>query len=214
MVDYVFQTTKIAVLKTKSLRGVAIHEIIVLTGSAIILSIYSLMGCLIALLIGLSHFVIDYGKMKIARFFKYSISQYIIDQLLHLLVIFTLAYLFGSTVPQPLVNISYIGDMNYTIIIIFVATVVSKTILIDIYGHELGERGFFIKHERLFDGLIVLMVAISFLNVYAGIITLAISAGVYLFTGIKYFKYTKVQLAYKALIYLVIASVFRFLLNL
>jgi len=213
MADYVFQSSKIADNKAKSFRGIVIHEIIVLLVSTIILSIYGLIGFLVAAIISISHLAIDYTKMKTSKFFRFQTVSYLIDQMLHFGVIILCEYLFRSKVNEPIIKFEYAGLLNYILIITFMATVIVKVVLNDIYGDNSLTHNFFIKYERLYDCLIILIVALSFFNTLAGIITLVIAIAVFYFAEVKYFKYSKYQIIFKAALYLIIASAFRFLVN-
>jgi len=213
MADYVFQTSKIALNKSKSLRGVVIHGIIVLLVSTIILSIYGLIGVLIAGIISVIHFTIDYTKMKARKYLRFGIVYYLIDQTLHLGVIIVCEYWFRSVVDEPIIQLRHVGVLNYAIIITLMATVITNMVLTDIYGDGLFTRGVFIKNERIFDSLLIILVAIAFNNTFVGIITLAMASVGFVFTGIRYFKYSRYQMVFKLMTFLVIGSAFRFLVN-
>jgi len=213
MADYIFQTSQMAYNKTKSLKGVLTHELIVLLTSTIILSIYGLNGFLMAGIISISHFVIDYAKMKANRLFKIEIVGYLIDQLLHLGVIVLCVYCFGSVANNPILKIKYIGVINYLLIITFIATVVVKVIMADIFRSSIHQPDFFMKNERVFDCLIVVVAAFSFINVLVGIVISAAAAGAFFFAEIRYFRYSKCQTLIKAALYFIFACLFRFLMH-
>jgi hypothetical protein len=210
MSDYVFQTSKIAEEKAKSFRGVIIHEIVVFLVSTIVLSIYGLIGFLLSVIVSISHLAIDYTKMKVGKLIKFKIVEFLIDQILHLGVIFLCEYLFRSLVGDPILKVHFVGFINYSLLITFMATVIVKTTLADIYRVGPRNSDFFIKYERLFDCLIVLIVAYSFVNFLARIITLILAIVLFYFVETKYFSYSKHQIFLKAVLYIFFACVFRF----
>jgi len=213
MADYVFQTSKIAENKAKSFRGLVIHEIVVLLVSTIILSIYGLIGFLVAVIISISHFAIDYVKMKTSKFFRFQTVNYLIDQMLHFGVIILCEYLFRSVVNEPIFELKHVGFLDYVLIITFMATVIVKVVLADTNRFKPQNEGFFLKYERIFDCLIILVVVLTFFNTLVGIITLILGIVVFYVAEIKYFKYSKNQILLKTVLYLIIAIAFRFLVN-
>ena len=153
MSDYVFQTSKLAEDKAKSIRGILIHGIVVFLSSTIILSVYGLSGFLVAAIVSVSHLAIDYTKMKVSKIFTYKIVVFLLDQALHFGIIFLCEYLFRSIVSEPILKLQFVGILNYSLIVTFMATVIVKTALADIYRNGAKDFDYFIKYERIFDCL-------------------------------------------------------------
>ncbi len=211
--DYVFQTSKLAESKAKSIRGVLNHIIIVFIVNLVLLFNYGLNGEIVAIITTATHFFIDYAKMKTRMYYKITSIHCLIDQIIHFVVIIICDYYFRNLVNEPIIRLEYIGILNYLIIITYVATVITKMVLCDICENEPISCGFFKKYERLFDYIIILAIVFSFINTILGIIVLVIAAAVFYFVEINYFKYSPKQTILKAAIYLIFACAFRFLVN-
>lgn len=211
--DYVFQTSRLAKNKANSIRGIIKHGIVVLCTNIIILGNYGLIGELAAILTSSFHFFIDYIKMRTKKYCKFDTVHNLIDQISHFIVLISCDYCFRNLVPDPLINIKYIGALNYLILITYVSTVIAKTILYDTYENNSLSSDFFIKYERLFDCLIILIVVFAFINIFLGIVFLSLAAIVFYFIQTKYFKYSTKQTILKAVIYLIFICIFRFLVN-
>ncbi|QNU67407.1 DUF3307 domain-containing protein [Ruminiclostridium herbifermentans] len=209
--DFVFQTSKLAESKAKSIKGLLIHVLIVFTVNIVFLFNYGLIGEIAALITTATHFIIDYAKMKTKIFYKITSIHSVIDQIIHFVVIISCDYFFRNMTNQPIMKLGFIGILNYFIIITYVATVIAKMVLCDICECKQVSCDFFKKYERLFDCTIILAIVFSFINTILGIIVLVIATVVFYFVENNYFKYSKQQTILKATIYLIFAWAFRFL---
>jgi hypothetical protein len=73
---------------------------------------------------------------------------------------------------------------------------------------------FFIRGERIVDSALILAVTIAFLiNTAIGMAALIITAVVFYLIEAKKFNYSFIQLTAKAIVYVIIALSFRFLLS-
>lgn len=211
--DYVFQTSKLAQSKAKSIKGILNHVIIVFIVNVVFLFNYGIIGEIVAIITTITHFIIDYVKMKTKKYYKITSIHSLIDQIFHFIIIIICDYSFRNLVDAPIINLEYIGILNYLIIITYVSTVISKMMLCDLCENKPIPCEFFKKNERMFDCIIILTIVVSFVNTKVGIIVLVIAAVLFYFVEINYFKYSKKQTILKAAIYLVFACAFRFLKN-
>jgi hypothetical protein len=211
--DYVFQTSKLAESKAKSIRGVLTHVIIVFIVNLVFLFNYGLIGEIVAIITTATHFIIDYAKMKTKMYYKITSIHSLIDQIIHFIVIIICDYSFRNMVNEPIFKLEYMGILNYLLIITYVSTVITKMVLCDICENKPISCEFFIKYERLFDCIIILAIVFSFSNTIFGIIVLVIAAAVFYFVEINYFKFSQKQTILKTAIYLIFACAFRFLVN-
>ncbi len=212
--DFVFQTSKLAQSKAESIRGVLKHVIIVFIINIVFLFNYGMLGEVIAIITTGTHFFIDYSKMKTKRYYKITSIHSIIDQIFHFAVISICYYCFRNIVNAPIIKLEYIGILNYLIIITYVSTVIAKMMLCDICKNQTIPCEFFKKNERIFDSFIILAIVFSFINTILGITVLVIAATIFYFVEINYFKFSQKQTILKAVVYLVFACAFRFLVNL
>ena len=211
--DFVFQTSKLAESKAKSIKGLLTHVTIVFIVNLVFLFNYGLIGEIVAVITTATHFIIDYTKMKTKMYYKITSIHSLIDQIIHFVVIIICDYCFRNMVNEPIIKLEYIGTLNYLIIITYVATVIAKMVLCDICENKSISCDFFKKYERLFDSIIILAIVFSFINTILGIIVLVIAATVFFFVDINYFKYSQKQTILKATIYLIFVCAFKFLVN-
>lgn len=211
MGDFVFQTSKLAKNKEKSIRGIIRHVIIVLIVNIAVLSNFSLFGVVAAVLIAISHFIIDYVKRVTKVCCKCTTIHNLADQVLHFLFIFICFFYFKDMVGAPIINIKYIGVLNYIILITFVSTVFAKTIICDISQVKQLSCEFFLEYERVFDCLIIIIVTFAFVDIIKGIALLIIATAIFYVTQKKFFRYSPNQIIIKAVVYLIFACTFRFL---
>lgn len=212
--DYVLQTSRITARKSKSIKGVAIHELIVIISTAAVLSIYGWGGLLLSIVIAASHFIIDSLKMLTGKFFKrFNTVHFLLDQILHVSVILLCSSFFTAR-PLQEINFNYFAVLDYFIIITYFSTVFSKTILFNIFREKLSHIDFFIRGERTFDFALILVVTIAFLiNTIIGAAVLLAAVVVFYIIEAKKFNYSLIQLTTKAFVYLITAVSFRFLLS-
>ena len=214
--DYVFQTSGITARKSKSIKGVAIHELIVIVSTAAVLSIYGWGGLLLSIVIAASHFIIDSLKMLTGKYFKrFNTVHFLLDQILHVSFILLCSSFFrGRPLQSFKINFNYFAVLDYFIIITYFSTVFSKTILFDIFNKKLSRIDFFIRGERIFDFMIILLVTMTFLiNTFIGVAVLLAAAVVFYLIEAKKFNYSLIQLTVKAVVYLTIAVSSGFLLS-
>ncbi len=211
MGDFVFQTSKLAENKEKSIRGIIQHVIIVLIVNIVVLSNFGLFGVVAAVLISISHFIIDYLKRVTKGRCRYTTIHNLADQMLHFLFIFICYFYFKDMARETIINIKYISILNYIILITFVSTVFAKTVLCDISQMKNLSCDFFLKYERAFDFLIIIIVTFAFADIITGIALLIIATAIFFVTQNKFFRYSSKQIIIKAAVYLIFACIFRFL---
>lgn len=152
--DFVLQTNKIAVMKASGKKGLLIHSLIVLTSQVIILSIFGIKGVVAGVLCGVIHFFLDYIKYILNKYFKnFQVVYFIIDQILHILLILLITILFAAgsnTLDEQILLI--IRLLISLIIVSYVSSVTIKMLLRDLY-YSIRSDIFFKKSERLFDAL-------------------------------------------------------------
>lgn len=214
--DYVFQTSKIAMMKAMNIKGVIIHEVVVASISLIVMSSYGLRGLLIGLIVSSIHFAIDMLKLKTGKYFKrINTVQFLLDQIMHVSGIVICCLLFDGIKSLIDINLQYVCLVNYVLIITYFSTVLSKTVILDAFNNSLVNKSFFIKFERIFDSAVVLSIAAAFFySMVVGYISVLIVGAIFYLVGAKKFKYTFIQLLTKVIVYIITSMCFRFLINL
>ncbi|MFZ5944785.1 MAG: DUF3307 domain-containing protein [Bacillota bacterium] len=156
MGDFVLQTDKVAKLKVSSFNGLLLHVSIVTLTQAVFLSIYGLKGIVFALAAGVIHILIDYSKIHLKKLFRKEFILFLTDQIIHILVIFGVVYMFGSN--EGIRNIP-ISNIQIKFVIIFILLTYVTTIAIQIIIRDLyiiNKPDFFYKNERVIDSIISL----------------------------------------------------------
>jgi hypothetical protein len=132
--DYVFQTNKIARMKSESIKGILLHSSSVCAAQVVLLSLYGIGGVFAGFAAGVIHFFLDYSKVLMNRLFgRMELIYLFIDQGLHILVIWLFTALFaprhtfgGSLLPCIRI---FIG----LVILTHVSTVAVKMLVRDLY---------------------------------------------------------------------------------
>lgn len=210
--DYVFQTSKMAQNKAKNIKGVFKHGMVVSVVNALILSVYGIKGLLISAVVSVSHIIIDYLKLRTMKWVKLFTIQFIIDQAIHLIVIFICAYEFGIWVGEPVIGLKYIEEINYFFIVTFFATIFVKIFMSDVYGNRVYDDGFFKRNERPSDLLVLILLSQALFNTINEVMLLIILP-VFCFIQHRCFKFSKDQILFKCVIYFIIAVGFRFIIK-
>lgn len=162
--DFVFQTNKIAKMKSEEIKGVFYHSMIVLISQVALLAIFGWKGILAGLISSIIHFAIDYSKLSIGKYLnRFSFLYFIFDQILHIAVIITIAYYFKPTVALNANVFLCIKYMNFIIIFTYITTVMSKMLLRDLFENARNSP-FFLGKERLIDGITSLMIFFSMVS--------------------------------------------------
>ena len=159
--DFVLQTNKIARLKSESMKGIGIHCAIVTAVQILFLAFFGLNGIIAAVLVGIIHFGLDYLKVFLKKYlYRVESVYFLIDQLIHLLVIwlFTGVFLAGREILHEL--FIYIEAAIILIILGYVSTVAVKILVRDLFI-VLQKKAFFIKSERILDAFTAILLYCS-----------------------------------------------------
>lgn len=206
--DYVLQSNKIAKMKSETVKGVALHSSVVTAVQIALLSPFGIKGLLIGALGGLTHFLLDWAKIPMNKYFKkFETVYFIIDQALHLGIIWLLSALLSP--PEGLYNaysayMIFIKILIFLIILCFVSTVAVKILMRDLFP-GLKKQEFFKKHERMLDALLsTLLFAAWLIHPWAGVAASVVAFFPYQRIQLKEYGYTLKMSLVK---YLVIAGV-------
>ncbi len=90
--DFVLQTGQLVAFKRKKILGLLLHSVIIFVVTFLVL--LSLRGFYLAFLIGISHLIIDYGKIKLGE--RRQFLFFILDQMLHVIVILLVTIFFSG----------------------------------------------------------------------------------------------------------------------
>lgn len=162
MGDFVLQTGKLALLKSKYMKGVFIHACLVTAVQAVMLLYFGAAGVLCGLAVGGIHFLIDYIKLLTNKYSKNrSFIFFIMDQAAHLSVIGLASSLIKINTSLPTDYLNYAEIIISIIIMAFVANIVLMTLIRDFSPLEPGQR-FFKKYERLTQACAAPIIWISF----------------------------------------------------
>lgn len=206
--DYVLQTNKIAKMKSGAVGGVALHSLIVLVVQVVFLSLFGIKGLIAGAAGGLIHFLLDCAKIPMNRLFKKFESVYfLIDQALHLGVIWLLSALLQ---PPERIHDAYSTYMVFikilicVIILCYVSTVTVKIFIRDLFT-DLKSQGFFRKRERIIDALLSILLFAAWL-LHPGAGAAATAAAFYPYHGIQLKNYGY-SLKISIVKYLVLAAI-------
>lgn len=148
--DFVFQTNKIAYLKSHSKLGVYYHGAIVLVSNVLVLFLCNIRLMLLPLLISISHLIIDKIKNRFQSTFKGKESLlFLIDQLLHIIVLKLAVKVFSMLPSYVMLQVDLIL-LSKIIILSYVSTVFCVLIIKDLYPSE-KKNEFFRSGERLIE---------------------------------------------------------------
>ncbi|MDF2615039.1 MAG: hypothetical protein K0S71_2825 [Clostridia bacterium] len=151
--DFVFQTNKIAVLKSRNIQGVSVH--IAVTGIIhfIILASFGLKGLTLTAAILVLHFFVDLMKLKL-KHIRIPTTYFFIDQAMHLSIIIYLSKHISAA--SPIITLQTIYYFKLTILFIictYVATIVIKQLYFSFGILSYEDHSFFDSKERELDGL-------------------------------------------------------------
>lgn len=212
--DFVLQTDKIAKEKASSIKGIIKHSIIVFLVQVFLLSIFGIKGLISGIISGFAHFFIDYMKYYINKkgLLKNMQSIYfLIDQAIHVILIYILVISLGRGLEYNYFQcINYVNFISFIIILVYTAPIFSKILVFDLNLIP-KDKGFFIKNERILDGLCAIVIGFSINFIYYKIlifILLILLIFVYITLGKKYFNYNIKICLIKYGIYLIISLMF------
>lgn len=151
--DFVFQTNKIARIKSLNERGLIIHTGIMFVVQTLFLSIFGSDGLLVGALGSLVHFFIDHAKNLLNRYFtNLQFILFVLDQALHICLIWLLTILLAPESDKLINYLIYIRLLTGIIILVYISTIAAKMLVRDL-NPCLGRETFFKKHERPLDAL-------------------------------------------------------------
>ena len=189
--DYALQTDYIAKVKTQGIKGIALHTLIVGAAQVILLSVFGVRGILTGLAGAVLHFFVDWWKLYLGRRMKHRILLlYLMDQVLHLLIIVMLTLWMAPEGRHAEQEIQLIQLSISAILILFTSTVTVKTVLRSFYP-ELRKQNFFEIRERWIDALSGL-VLYAFFWIHPVLAVAAMLSGIYGYNQIqkKFYSYT------------------------
>lgn len=165
--DFVFQPGKLIIWKTKSKWGILVHILIHFALNLIILAPFLLNGhywlILVAFLLCFAHFWIDQIKINYIIKHDKKVMPFLIDQIIHLLVIL-LAFLLTRNIPLALPDGQFYqiyGDIRLIILAVFL---ILSSAVIEIYRfqweREKKENAILKVHSRemLIRAVIVILI--------------------------------------------------------
>ena len=204
--DFVLQSNRIALLKSKGIKGIGVHVAIVISIQCLILGgVFGLRGLLPAILVGLIHFVIDYVKFVVAkRMYKFQTAYFLFDQGLHVASIYFVSR--WLVVEGMLFEIKsfWVVYAIGLIISYYVTTIIVKYVLKDIQMIE-GDGPFFLEHERQMDGITSLCLFVGFgISTMVALGIMAIGGIIYYYLQKNQFNYNRQQISIKYLVILIV----------
>jgi len=161
--DFVLQTNKIAAMKARSIKGIALHSGIITAVQTLFLGFFGLNGFLAAVICGVVHFGIDLVKYWSQKLFsRIETVYFFLDQFMHLLVIGILSrsFLAGEELDHRLVP--YLLYALSLVIVSYVSTVVVKILIRDLFS-EFKKQLFFLRRERMGDAIMSILLWLSWI---------------------------------------------------
>lgn len=151
--DFVFQTTKMAKTKTTNIKGLMMHSTIVFIAQLVLMAFFGIYGIFAAVIASCIHFIEDYVKTVLTPIFiRLQIILFVLDQLIHILVILILTMFLGTTTRIFEFNPQYVRLAITIVFLTHILTVAIKIILRDLHS-DFANYPFFFKYERLIDAL-------------------------------------------------------------
>ena len=187
--DFVFQTNKIAMMKSKSVKGISFHVTIVGVTAIFIMSFfYGLWGGITAIIITIIHFCIDYMKLKLKnKIKKVQTLYFLFDQGLHILVLLVASSFWKNPVARYQIKAEYSLLIIMSIIGYYVLSILVKYVIFDLKW--MSQYPFFLKNERPIDGVTALILLyLNLLLTNYGFLTFVLYI-LYRFIQKKNFKY-------------------------
>ena len=126
--DFFLQPVKLVEQKKNSIKGLIIHTIIYTLMIALVLLLFGNIWEIIfwTLLTFISHFLIDYFRIKFTKQFNnnaFSFWSYIVDQIIHVLLLVTISLVIKSnlnSIGNAVYNISFLKEIGHNIIINYI----------------------------------------------------------------------------------------------
>jgi len=214
--DFVLQTDKIAKEKASSIKGVLIHSLIVILVQMLFLSVFGIKGIISGFLSGFIHFFIDHIKFYINKKMLLKNMQtlyFLFDQAIHIAIILFLTLTLGKDLGEK--NIEHIEYLKYAVSIIILAyasTVASKILIFDLNLIP-KDKGFFMKNERLIDGVIAIFIWIIIYFIKGKLVVSAlifILFFLYVTVGKKLYKYYNKVYLIKYSVYMIVSLTLKF----
>lgn len=199
--DFVFQSNKIAIMKSQSVKGIGVHVMIVGAIKVVMMgSFYGLGGVVTALGVACIHFAIDLMKFKLkARIKKIQTLYFIFDQCLHLTVLFVASRFWNTPESRYDLNTDLLFMIILWIVAYYVLSILVKYLMID--WHLTEPVPFFRKYERYLDGgMAVGLVSGIMLFGYLGLVIVLLA--------VPYWIYQERLFGYNTRIILLKVSVF------
>lgn len=158
--DYILQTNKIAKMKSKSLKGVAIHTLIVGLVQVVLLSCYGIRGIIVGVIGTAIHFGIDELKLILGRRFrKKELLLYLFDQGFHFLVLVLLTLFLAPDSGWVEKYTPFIRLLTAVALLFGMAAVTAKIVARG-FLEEVRNQMFFLGKERWWDTLTIAIVAV------------------------------------------------------
>lgn len=177
--DFVFQTNKIAELKSKGVQGIVLHVLILTAVQCAMLTLFfGPVALLSGLLVGAFHFGIDYMKKLLSPHIRsFQTGYFVLDQGIHVGIIYVVTSLIDLQKERLIVDSQWLLFAIAIILCYFVGTILVKYLLLD-FNMIQKERPFFEKNERMMDGLTTLILMAAFGNSIVLSIAVAVIAAV------------------------------------
>lgn len=206
MGDFVFQTNRIAALKSKGIQGIGIHVLIVTLTQCILLSIFfGLFGLLPGLLVGVIHFFIDYMKKQLNPYIKkFQTAYFVFDQGIHITIIYGVTYFMYVDQGRLVVDSQWLMIAIGIIIAYFAGSIMVKFVLMDLNLTKKDAK-FFIENERISDGMTALGLYAIFGFPIVWIPGILVFAVTYTLLQKKLFAYSTKTSAIKYVVLLLVA---------
>lgn len=204
--DFVFQTNKIAELKSKNVKGISIHCCIILTSNLLLLS-FGIKSMPVIILLTAVHFGVDCIKLKVKNL-KIQFFYFFVDQAFHLIAICLICSHFNlnsNLITESV--ISYYKIIIFLIVVTYVSTVIIKQFYFSFGYLSFEDSKFFTLKERELDIIFNLIFSINILLFYSyWYIFSIVLCLIYISIHIKLIEYKK-KLLYGKLIFFIIFSV-------
>jgi len=204
--DFVFQTNRIAALKSKAIQGIGLHVLIVTLTQCILLSIFfGLFGLLPGLLVGGIHFFIDYMKKQLNPYIrKVQTAYFVFDQAIHIAIIYGVTYLMYVDQGRLVVHSQWLLIAIGIILCYFAGSIMVKFVLMDLHLTKKDAK-FFIENERISDGMTALALYAVFGFPFIWIPGMLVFAPSYTLLQKKLFAYSTKTSVIKYVVLLLVA---------
>lgn len=162
--DFVFQTNKIAYLKSQSKNGLLIHVGFVWIAQLLVMSSFGYTGLWAATICSFMHYFVDVLKLKLTKRGYKETYLFLFDQSLHATVLLLLTFVFGSAELLIPLNLQYIR-----VAVAFLSAGYAGSVFMIIALRDFDEerkKGMFFKpKERIVDvSFLVSMLAIHMIE--------------------------------------------------